>query len=403
MNNKIKRNISIGYIYNFFLQFNITSAIWVLYLAFKGMSLVEIGILESIYHITGLCLEIPSGALADLRGRKFCVVLGRAVNIISCILMITSNSFWGFAISFILSSAAMNLNSGAAEALIFDSLKELGEENAYKKIWGQLAFIMSIAQGTAVLLGGILSDVSFLYAYILGMIVQIIALLISFNFNEPSIVCEQDDNTKVENVFTNQVITSINVLKGRKYVFYIILFSALVGSLQTTVFFYSQQYFSNLGYTKTIIAIICGMGSLLEALSSKYAYKLEECLQFKGILLTVASTNIFALVGLSLFETYSVLFYILTCITGGIAYATFSNYINMGIPSEYRATILSFDSFCFSMFMICAFPLFGFLAEYIGFTITFAITAISYIPAMFFLIKKLDKYEDGEVVSCEDL
>lgn len=399
MNNKINRNISIGYIYNFFLQFNITSAVWVLYLAIKGISLVEIGILESIYHITGLCLEIPSGALADLRGRKFCVVLGRAVNIISCALMIISNSFWGFAISFVLSSAAMNLNSGAAEALIFDSLKELGEEKRYKKIWGQLVFVMSIAQGAAVLLGGMLSDISFLYAYILGMIVQMIALLVAFNFNEPTAVCEQDyDNIKIENAFINQVVTSVNVLKVRKYVLYLILFSALVGSLQTTVFFYSQQYFSNMGYTKTIIAIICAVGSLLEALGSKYAYRLEEWLKFKGVLLTVSSMNIFALLGLSLIEEYSVIFYILTCITGGVAYAIFSNYINMSIPSEYRATILSFDSLCFSVFMICVFPLFGFAAQYIGFTITFAITAVSYIPTMFILIKMLLKH-NGEFVS----
>ena len=40
---KMKRNISISYVYNFLMQLDITSAIWVLYLAFKGMSLVEIG------------------------------------------------------------------------------------------------------------------------------------------------------------------------------------------------------------------------------------------------------------------------------------------------------------------------------------------------------------------------
>ena len=70
----------------------------------------------------------------------------------------------------------------------------------------------------------------------------------------------------------------------------------------------------------------------------------------------------------------------------------------MGIPSEYRATILSFDSLCFSVFMICVFPLFGFAAEYIGFTITFAITAVSYIPAMYFLIRKIVKYNNSELV-----
>ncbi len=73
---KMKRNISISYVYNFLMRLDITSAIWVLYLAFKGMSLVEIGILESIYHITGLLCEMPTGAIADLYGKKFSIIVG---------------------------------------------------------------------------------------------------------------------------------------------------------------------------------------------------------------------------------------------------------------------------------------------------------------------------------------
>ena len=402
MNTKLKRNISIGYAYNFFLQLNITSAIWVLYLAFKGMSLVEIGILESIYHITGLLFELPTGALADLYGRKFCIVLGRAVCLISCILMIASNSFLGFAISFILSSASMNLNSGATEALIYDSLKKLGEEEKYKKIWGQLAFVMSIAQGVAVLLGGILADIKFLYAYVVGMIVQIGAMLISFNFSEPPIHDQKSNKDKEKNkkekIIINQVITSIKVLKDRKTVFYTIMFSSLIGSLQTTVFFYSQQYFFNLGYTKTVIAIICAFGSLIEAVSSKYAYRFEKKLKLKGTLISISTVNILALAGLSVFKEYSVFFYLLTSATGGLAFTIFSDYINTGIPSEYRATILSFDSLCFSLFMICVFPLFGLLAEYVGFSITFGVTALIYIPVMIILIIKLTKHNSRESI-----
>jgi MFS family permease len=112
--NKLRRNISVSYVYNFLFQFDITSAIWVLYLAFRGMSLVEIGILESIYHITGLLFELPTGAIADVYGKKFSVVAGRIVSVVSCIFMIDSNSFWGFAVAFVLSSAGRNLNSGAA-------------------------------------------------------------------------------------------------------------------------------------------------------------------------------------------------------------------------------------------------------------------------------------------------
>ncbi|WP_312698957.1 MFS transporter [Sedimentibacter sp.] len=395
MSTKLKRNISVGYIYNFFLQLNVTSAIWVLYMAFKGMSLIEIGILESIYHITGLILEIPSGAIADLYGRKFSVVTGRLLNIVSCILMITANSFLEFAISFILSSAAMNLNSGAAEALIYDSLKELGEENKYKKIWGQTAFIMSISQGVAILLGGILADVKFLYAYVFGGVIQIIALMVSLNFIEPTAVRKKNVNKHKENVFINQLKMSMDVLKCRKIVFYIIMFSALLGSLQTTVFFYSQKFFSDMGYTKTVIAVICFTGSIIEAYSSKYAYKLERRLNVRKILIGLSVFNVIALAGLAFVAGFSIGFYLLTNLTGGLAFTILSDYINGRIPSESRATILSFESLWFSIFMIGVFPLFGLIAEKIGLTLTFGVMALIYIPAIIFLMLKLQKHEQS--------
>lgn len=388
--NKLKRNVTVSYVYNFLLQLNITSAIWVLYLAFKGMNLIEIGLLESIYHLTGLVFELPTGAIADVYGKKFTIVLGRFLDIISCILMITSNSFLGFAVAFILSSASRNLNSGSAEALIYDSLKGLGQEKKYKKIWGNLAFIMSIAQGIAVLLGGILADITFIYAYILGGIVQLGALITSFNFSEPEAKKEAHEG----NPLLHQVIISVRVLKVRKVIFYLILFSALVGSLGTTVFFYSQKYFSDLNYSKTIIAVICALSSLLEAICSKYAYKFEQFLKFKGTLVSIAAINIFALSGLAFVKSLSIIFFLLTSISGGLAFTIFSDYINSAIPSEYRATILSFDSLCFSIFMICVFPLFGVMAEKIGISITFGIIALLYIPIMIFLILKLRKHKN---------
>lgn len=390
INNKLKRNIKISYLYSFLLQLNITSAIWVLYLAFKGMSLVQIGLLESIYHITGLIFELPTGAIADVYGKKFSVILGRVISVISCVLMITSNSFTGFAFAFILSSASMNLDSGASEALIFDSLKELGEEDKYKIIWGNLAFIMSIAQGTAVLLGGILADIRFLYAYILGTIIQAAALLSSLGFTEPP--AARDNKEAAGNRVLYQLTTSIKVLKERRAVFYLILFSALVGSLQTTVFFYSQKYFSDMNYTKTSIAVICSLGSLIDAVSSKYAYKFEKIFKLKGTLISIASVNILALTGLAFIKNLSIMFFLLTSVTGGLAFTIFSDYINKRIPSEHRATILSIDSLSFSLFMICVFPLFGLMAEKAGFSLTFGFIAILYVPAMMFLLLKLKKH-----------
>lgn len=393
INDKLKRNVSISYIYSFLLELNITSAIWVLYLAYKGMSLTQIGIIESIFHITSLLFELPTGAIADIYGKKFAVITGRIVSIASCILMITSNSFFGFSIAFILSAASMNLNSGSGEALLYDSLKELGEEDNYKKIYGNLSFAMCIAQAAAVLIGGILADIKFLYAYVFGTVIQIFALFSAFGFTEP----RKNLDEQKGNPIVSQIATSVNVLKVRKMVFYIILFSSLVGSLQTTVFFYSQKYFEDMNYSKTAIALICAAGSLLEAVFSKYAYKFERILKLNGTLISTAAINLFALVGLAFMKNLSIVFFILTSVTGGLAYTIFSDYINSRIPSEYRATILSFDSFCFSIFMICIFPLFGLMADKIGMSITFAIMAILYIPAMIFLMLKLGGAKDDRI------
>lgn len=417
---KLKKNITISYFYNFFMQLNITSAIWVLYLAFKGMSLIEIGMLESIYHITSLLFELPTGAIADIYGKKFSVVLGRALSIVSCICYIVSNNFFGFAVAFILSAASMNLNSGAAEALVFDSLKELGEEDKYKRIWGNLSFVMSIAQGAAALLGGILADVKFLYAYIAGTVIQVVALIAAGSFtelpehkekNEIKVKENKENEENKENKenkeekrnIAYQIAASTKVLKARKLVLYIILFSALSGSLQTTVYFYSQSFFSGMSFSKTAIAIICTLGCLVEAISSKFAYYFEEHLKFMGSLILTASINVAALIGLACSSKLSVAFFLMTSVSGGFAYTVFSDYINSRIPSDYRATILSFDSLCFSLFMVCVFPLFGLLAQKIGFSVTFGVVALLNIPIMVFLIRKLRKHKNNETIEEGDL
>ena len=70
--------------------------------------------------------------------------------------MLFCNSFLGFAIAFVISAISYNLNSGSEEALVYDSLKVIGEEEKYLKINGNLNFIIEVAQGIAVLVGGIL-------------------------------------------------------------------------------------------------------------------------------------------------------------------------------------------------------------------------------------------------------
>ena len=81
--NKLYMVTSVGY-------FQIAGASWVALLALRGFSLLEIGMLESIFHIVSFCFELPSGVFADVFGRKKTLVLSQVFSLLSGIFMILS-------------------------------------------------------------------------------------------------------------------------------------------------------------------------------------------------------------------------------------------------------------------------------------------------------------------------
>ena len=101
-NLRLKRNVGLDYVHTFLSNMNMQSSIWVLYLAYCGMHLAQIGLLEGIYHATSIVCEIPSGAAADLLGRKRCMILSNICIAVSCVIMLFSKSFGCFAVSFVL-------------------------------------------------------------------------------------------------------------------------------------------------------------------------------------------------------------------------------------------------------------------------------------------------------------
>lgn len=151
---KLLRNIKLDYVGTFLANLNMQSCIWVLYLLYCGLNLAQVGFLEGIYHATSIVCEIPSGAVADLLGRKRSMVLGRICIALSCMIMLLTKNFWLFALSFMIQAMGNNFNSGSEEALIYDSMKCAGQEEQYISVWGKLNMILEAAQGIATVAGG---------------------------------------------------------------------------------------------------------------------------------------------------------------------------------------------------------------------------------------------------------
>lgn len=381
-NVKLKRNVYKNYVYTLLQNIDLTRGIWMIYLASKGMSLTQLGLLETIFHMTSFTMEVPTGAIADIFGRKISRILGRVFSLVSVILLLAANSFLWFAISFVFTAISYNLESGAGDALIYDSLKEIGEENTYMKISGRKELFFQIARTVSFLVGGYLAAKSYNIAFIITIIIGLITIFQSFTFKEPkSGRINKEEGHR--NIFIQQVKTSLKVIKDKPKVGFLIIFAEVLGAFCTCIFFYLQNFLKGHGYGEAIIGVIYAACSIGAAVMSTQVYALEKKIKQQGLMLITPILTVACIWGISL-SKFHYIFFVLLMVTEGIIFVSMSDYINKMIPSENRATILSFQSMVFSFFMITLFPLIGIIGD--KYSLTTAFKTIGVLGIIFVVI-----------------
>jgi len=384
---EMKKNILKDYIFTFIANFDLTNGVWMLYLAYKGLSLFEIGLMEAVFHITSFTMEVPTGIVADRFGRKTSRVVGRMAAIVGTMLMIVSHNIFGYALSFIFGALSYNLESGAGEALLYDSLKELKIDDDYMKICGRKEVFFQVAQALSLPIGGYLATIKYEYVYIAVLVVGIIALLQSFSFQEPSIgKLEKQENIAAD--FIYQIKESIKTIKNSRQLSFMIVLSESIGVFATTTFFYVQNFLKMNGRNEFRIGIVLAIGSLLSAFGAVIAHKIEEKLGYKKTLLFFMLSSVF-FIWMIAYAPLSELGIIGMNMIEAAEFVVLSDYINRLIPSEQRATVLSMQSMVFSLFMICLFPIVGFIGDQYNLGIAFIVIALLSTLATMFLIKTL--------------
>lgn len=99
------------------------SAIYVTYLLSNGLDLLQVNLVNVAFMASVFVLEIPTGAIADLFGRKVSFVLSSVVMGLGFIWYGITDNFIGFVIAEVTIALAVTLTSGAFRAWLVDSLQ----------------------------------------------------------------------------------------------------------------------------------------------------------------------------------------------------------------------------------------------------------------------------------------
>lgn len=366
-----KRNISLLAGLEFTSYFGITS-FWILFFIQNGLSLLQIGLLESIFHGTSLLCEIPSGMLADRFSYKTNLYLARLSSIGSSILILFGQgNFWIYALAMMVNAWSYNFDSGTSTAFLFDSAVEAGQKDRYLQISSFLSGVAEVTRTLGTVVAGFFIHGALAWTYYIAIGLSLLSILLIFLMKEPESKSDERNHLTLKRIL--EVVKQ--EWQDKPVLFYWMLTYQLVGTIMCMFYYYYQQKISDLASWQVSLIMLIGSGFNLLAvyLASQIGKKWNSNQVFP---ILVALTGLaLLLVGVKTpFAYLSV--YLLTNALYAVYQPIYYNDLQAYLPSSVRATMLSINSMMFSLSMIVFFPLTGWLIDTCGFVAVFLVLGL---------------------------
>lgn len=326
------------------------------------MSLPDIYYMEAV--VLGLCvlLDIPSGALADVIGRKRTIIIGRIFLFGSVVFFTIMTSPLGAWTGNILWAIGYTMQSGADTALLYDTLKEHGKEDQFKRIEGQAVGSRLILIACCSVATGLLASVALRLPLWIGLPFTLVPLVAAFFLKEP-VPTEHYSAEKQMAVLKQGARFVIGSIEIR----WMVGFAALLATTSKVWFFTYNPYFEVVGFPIAYYGVIFFFLNTVAWLSSHYAYNIEHYLGERrciiGMVLCLGVPIL--LMGLVPIQPF-VCLVVVQNVVRGFMRPFVGDYMNRHITSNIRATVLSVQSSIANLTAIIGLAVFGLCMDHLS-------------------------------------
>jgi MFS family permease len=365
----------------------------ILFLDF-GLTISQFAILNAVWAGTIVLMEVPSGALADIWGRRNLLILSSSLMIVELLLLCivplgnTTLLFAIFLINRVLSGTAEAAASGADEAIAFDSLKEAGLASAWSQVLAMqmrmrsMAFIFATAVGAAVYdpafmqrLAGwfgwqvsLTQDITIRFPIYLTLVMALLALYSTLHMTDSGTSFAKDECSALETCGLSMKEIISQTLGAGKWIlqtpFAMVIIAAgfLFDSIIRMAGTLGSQYYRLIEIPEALFGIIGSGMALLGIIIPRIAMKMAEQRTPRFNLLVVSTTTILGLYGMTFFKPFYGLIPVVILYSGSYMIGFFvSHYLNHITESRQRATVLSFKG----LFMNLSYGMIGLLYAFL--------------------------------------
>ena len=375
------------------------SFIWginTLFLLDAGLDNTQAFTVNAFYTVGLVLFEVPTGVVADTRGRRFSFLLGAATLILATLLYLVmwqlEAGLLGWAVASILLGLGFTFFSGATEAWLVDALAATGFEGTLESVFAKAQIVSGAAMLAGSVLGGVLAQVTNLgVPYLVRAGLLGVTLLIALRFMH-DIGFKPSRGANIAAEVGTVLRGSIDGGFRNPPVRWLMLSAPFTFGVGIFAFYALQPYLLELygdptayGVAGLAAAVVAGaqiVGGLIVPRVRRLFRRRTDAL----ILATVATVALLAGIGLTTNFWIGLLLVVAWALIYAVQGPLRQAYLNGVIPSDQRATVLSFDNLMGSAGGVVAQPALGRVADVNGYGASYLVAAGLQVLAIPFIV-----------------
>ena len=376
-----------------------SSFIWginTIFLLDAGLNNAEAFAANAFFTVGQVVFEVPTGVVADTRGRRFSYLLGAATLLVSTLLYLlmwqVHAPLWGWAIASILLGLGFTFFSGATEAWLVDALTATGFTGHLEHVFGRAQTVSGAAMLLGTVAGGVVAQATNLgVPYLIRAAMLGVTLLVAFRFMHDLGFTPQRDLgpvTAVRNVVRGAVDGGLRNPPVR----WLMLAAPFSFGTGIYVFYASQPYLLELYGDRTAYGV-AGLAAAIVAgvqiVGGLAVSRIRRLFGRRTTALILGTTlNVGLLVVLGLTRSFPIALLLLAgwAFVFAVEAPLRQAFVNGVIPSEQRATVLSFDNLMGSAGGVVAQPVLGRVADVSGYGPSYVVSAAIQALALPFVV-----------------
>ncbi|HEX6099125.1 MAG TPA: MFS transporter [Thermoanaerobaculia bacterium] len=403
--NAESRKIQRTYLLLLLLHTLAASFIWginTLFLLDAGMTNAQAFAANAFFTLGMMLFEVPTGVVADTRGRRMSYLLGTLTLTISTLLYLwmwrITAPFWAWAVTSVFLGLGFTFFSGAFQAWLVDALRATGFDGPLEPVFAKGEIVEGIAMLTGSVAGGLLAQTFNLgVPYVVRAVVLGASFVLAFLLMRDVGFEPQPGKRPVEEV--KRVLKgSIRHGLGNPPARWVMLAAPFTDGLTIYAFYAMQPYLLQLygnpnayGIAGLAAAIVAG-AQIAGGLVAPHIAKVFQRRTTVLLTATLVSAAILGMIGVFRNFWAAVALLVIWSLMFAAIVPVRQSYLNAVIPSGQRATVLSFDSLLGSGGGVVLQPGLGKVADVWGYPVSYlACAGVQLLAAPFLWLARRER------------